>query len=87
MKNWLYDGWFRFKTWVLFNYWRHLTNEDSNELLKLYYLKRWEERAMKKYVEVHNGKKFPEPESWYVGTIPDNYMERYNTKIKGKEND
>ena len=87
MKQWLYNGWFTFKAWVLFNYWRHLTNEDANELQKLYYLKRWEERAMKAYVEHINGRKYEEPESWYIGTIPDNYMERYNTKIKEKNNE
>jgi hypothetical protein len=28
---------------------------------------------MKAYVELHNGKKFPEPESWYVGTIDESW--------------
>ena len=71
MKQWLYDGWFRFKSWVLFNYWRHLTNKDSNELLKLYYLKRWEKRAMKAYVKHINGRKYTETEDGvrYIGTI------------------
>ena len=69
MKQWLYDGWFRFKAWVLFSYWRYLTNEDAIELRKFYYLKRWEERAMKAYVKHINGGRYEEPESWYIGRI------------------
>lgn len=71
MKQWLCGGWFRFKSWVLFNYWRYLTNEDSNELLRLYYLKRWEKRAMTRYVEDISSRKYPEKEDGisYIGTI------------------
>ena len=82
MKQWLYDGWFRFKAWVLFNYWRYCTNEDATELQKLYYLRRWEKRAMKAYVEFHNGKRFEEPESWYVGTINPEKMMNANLEKK-----
>jgi len=78
MKQWLYDGWFRFKAWALFNYWRHLTNEDASELQKFYYLKRWEERAMKAYVEHINGRKYNELENWYVGTIDPEKMMNAN---------
>ena len=87
MKQWLYDGWFRFKAWVLFNYWRHLTNEDASELRKLYYLKRWEKRAMKAYVERIN-KQCPTKEtadmtgsSWYVGDIANDWQDRIDAKI------
>ena len=76
MKQWLYNGWCAFRAWVLFNYWRHCTNENHDELLKFYILKRWEKNAMKAYVEYHNGKKFPEPESWYAGTLDPEKMSK-----------
>lgn len=75
MIQWLYDGWFRFKAWVLFNYWRRLTNKDSNELLKLYYLKIWEKRAMNRYVEYLDNHPLQKEladftgSNWYIGTI------------------
>jgi hypothetical protein len=70
MKQWLYYGWYRFKDWVLFNYWKFVSDkDDAEELLKLYRLKRWEQRAMKAYVEHINGRKYKELEDWYVGTI------------------
>jgi hypothetical protein len=31
---------------------------------------------MKAYVEYHNGKKFPEPESWYAGTLDPEKMSK-----------
>jgi len=76
MKQWLNDGWFKFKTWVLFNWWRCTSNENLEDLQKLYYSKLWEKHAMKAYVEHINGRKYEKAESWYVGTIPDNYLER-----------
>ena len=82
MKQWLCDGWFRFKAWVFFNYWRRLTNEDSNELLRLYYIKRWEKRAMKRYVEYLDTHPFGKESAdmtgsdWYIGTInPEKMMD------------
>ena len=75
MKQWLYDGWFRFKAWALFNYWRHLTKEDSTELLRLYYLKRWEKRAMAAYVNYLDTHPLQKElanftgSDWYIGTI------------------
>jgi hypothetical protein len=50
MKQWLNDVWFKFKTWVVFNWWRYTSNEDLEDLKKLYYLKLWEKHAMKEYV-------------------------------------
>ena len=75
MKQWLYDGWFRFKAWALFNYWRYLTSEDANELRKFYYLKRREKRAMAAYVnhiDTHPLQKELADftgSDWYIGTI------------------
>ena len=76
MKQWLYNGWCAVRAWVLYNYWRRFSNGDHDEILKFYILKRWEKNAMKAYVEYHNGKKFPEPESWYVGTIDPEKMSK-----------
>jgi hypothetical protein len=71
MKQWLYNGWCAFRAWVLFNYWRYLTNEDANELRKFYYLKRWEKRAMNRYVEDISSRTYTEIEDRirYIGTI------------------
>jgi len=74
MKQWLYNGWCIFKEWVLFNYWKFFSDkDDAEELLKLYRLKRWEQRAMKAYVDYldEHGEELRkyEAESWYVGTI------------------
>jgi hypothetical protein len=74
MKQWLYDGWFRFKAWVLFSWWKFShTGEEHKDLVELYYKKRWEKRAMKAYIEYFDEhgevlRKY-EAESWYVGTI------------------
>ena len=89
MKRWLYDGWFRFKSWALFNYWRYLTKEDSTELLKLYYLKRWEKRAMKAYVNYLDTHPLQKEladftgSDWYIGTInPEKMM---NASLEKKD--
>jgi len=86
MKQWIYDGWFRFKSWVLFNYWRYLTNEDADELRKLYYLRRWEKRAMKAYVDYFDTHREElskyKPEDWYVGTINPEKMMNANLEKK-----
>ena len=84
MKQWLYDGWFRFKAWALFNYWRYLTSEDANELRKFYYLKRWEERAMNRYVEDISSRKYTETEHGvrYIGTIDPEKMMNVNLEKK-----
>jgi len=74
MKQWLYDGWFRFKTWVLFSWWKFShTEEDSKALVELYYKKLWEKRAMKAYVDFLDAqgeelRKY-KAEDWYIGTI------------------
>ena len=84
MKQWLYDGWFRFKVWVLFNYWRYLTSEDANELRKFYYLKRWKKRAMNRYVEDISSRKYTEIEDGirYIGTIDPEKMMNVNLEKK-----
>lgn len=88
MKQWLYDGWFRFKAWVLFNYWRHLTNEDADELRKLYYLRRWEKRAMKAYVDYFDTHPLQKEiadftgSDWYIGTINPEKMMNANLEKK-----
>ena len=74
MKQWLYDGWFRFKVWVIFNYWKFShTEEDHKALVELYNKKIWEQLAMKAYVEYLNTHSEElvkyKAESWYVGTI------------------
>ena len=72
MKQWLYDGWFRFKVWVLFSWWKFShTEEEHKDLVELYYKKRWEQRAMKAYIE-HIDTHPLEKEigsDWYIGTI------------------
>jgi len=85
MKQWLNDGWFKFKTWVVFTWWKCTSNEDLEDLKKLYYLKLWEKHAMKEYVEHINGRKYEKVESWYAGTIPNDYMDRINAKIAEKK--
>jgi len=88
MKQWLYDGWFRFKAWVLFNYWRHLTNEDADELRKLYYLRCWEKRAMKAYVDYFDTHPLQKEiadftgSDWYIGTINPEKMMNANLEKK-----
>jgi hypothetical protein len=85
MKQWLYDGWFRFKLWAFFNYWRYLTNEDADELRKIYYLRRWEKRAMKAYVDYFDThplqKEIFTGSDWYIGTInPEKMMNATSEK-------
>ena len=74
MKQWLYYGWFRFKAWALFSWWKFShTEEESKDLIELYYKKLWEKRAMKAYVDyldAHREKlRKYEPEDWCIGTI------------------
>jgi len=74
MKQWLYNGWFRFKAWALFSWWKFShTEEESKDLIDLYCQNLWEKRAMKAYVDyldAHREKlRKYEPESWYIGTI------------------
>jgi len=85
MKQWLNDVWFKFKTWVVFNWWRYTSNEDLEDLKKLYYLKLWEKHAMKEYVEHINGKKYEKIETTYVGDIPHDWLDRINAKIAEKK--
>ena len=74
MKQWLYDRWFRFKVWVLFSWWKFShTEKEHKDLVELYYKKRWEQRAMKAYVDYLDAhseelRKY-EAEEWYIGTI------------------
>ena len=87
MKQWLYDGWFRFKAWALFNYWKRVSNDDYEEVLKLYLLKRWERRAMKAYIkqlDTHPLSKETADmtgSSWYVGNIAADWSDRIDAKI------
>ena len=84
MKQWLYNGWCRFKDWILFNYWRRFSNGDHDDLIKFYRRKRWEKNAMNAYVKMHNGattKIERSGESWYVGDIPHDWEDRINAKI------
>ena len=87
MKQWLYNGWCRFKEWVLFNYWKRVSNEDYEDHVKLYRQKKWERIAMKAYVNHNNANgniKVEKSESWYVGDIPHNWEDRIDAKILKK---
>ena len=89
MKQWLYNGWCRFKEWVLFNYWKRVSNEDYEEQVRLYRLKRWEKRAMAAYV--HHLDTYPLQKEkadftgsdWYIGTI--NLEKMMNASLEKKD--
>lgn len=89
MKQWLYDGWFRFKAWVLFNYWKRVSNDDYEEVFKLYLLKRWERRAMKAYIKQLDTHQTADITGsiLYVGTIGPDWEARIDAKIKEKNNE
>jgi len=74
MKQWLYYGWYTFKFWVLFSWWKFSnTEEEYKNLVELYCQNLWEKRAMKAYVDYLDKHREVlikyKDESWYVGTI------------------
>ena len=89
MKQWLYNGWCRFKEWVLFNYWKRVSNEDYEVQVRLYSLKRREKRAMVAYVNYLDTHPLQKElanftgSDWYIGTInPEKMM---NASLEKKD--
>ena len=96
MKQWLYDGWVKFKRWYLFTFWRFFhSKEDREELRKLYDDRLSQKHGIDLYVACldrlisYEGNEF-KPESWYVGDLkPDRFeiIEKYYDAKKDEEED
>lgn len=82
--------WFEFqKTKIIFFWeWRIAPDEETKQKLKAAYIKhRNSKLRMKKLLEHLENKNYRDEKdtSWYVGTIPDNWEERIDQKIRKLE--
>ena len=94
MKQWLYDGWVKFKRWCLFTFWRFFHSKEDREQLRKFYDDRLSQKQrMDSYVAFIDGQSKKEkvafkPESWYVGDLkPDRFeiIEKYYEAKKEEE--
>jgi hypothetical protein len=88
MKQWLYYGWYTFKFWVLFSWWKFSnTEEEYKNLVELYRQNLWEKRAMKAYVNYFDTHPLQREiadltgSDWYVGSIANDWPDRIDAKI------
>lgn len=80
MKQWLYDGWVKFKKWYLFTFWRFFHSKEDREQLRKFYDDRLSQKhRMNLYVTFLDQQSEKEkisfkPESWYIGDLkPDSF--------------
>jgi len=89
MKNWLKYTWNTFKVWALFKLWAII----DKDLIKQYQEREWQKRAMKLRVDYFtrqqahinkqdNPDRYFDKGSWFVGVIPDNWVELIDAKIE-----
>ena len=91
MKQWIYDGWVKFKRWYLFTFWRFFHSKEDREQLRKFYDDRLSQKhRMDLYVAFIDGQSKNEPESWYVGDLkPDRFeiIEKYYEAKKEEEDE
>ena len=91
MKQWLYDGWVKFKRWYLFTFWRFFHSKEDREQLRKFYDDRLSQKhRMDLYVAFidrqSEKEKVPfKPESWYVGDLKADRFEIVDEYYKVKE--
>ncbi|CAB4171122.1 hypothetical protein UFOVP908_228 [uncultured Caudovirales phage] len=93
MKQWLYDGWVKFKRWYLFTFWRFFHSKEDREQLRKFYDDRLSQKyRMDLYVafigrQSEKEKVHFKPESWYVGDLKADRFEIVDEYYKAKKDE